>query len=78
MMGIPRLITYLEPYATPAELSGSKVIIDGPGLAYHIYHRLLASKSRADNAIQNAPTYAELGQSAGYFLDELQTHNVTM
>jgi len=74
MMGIPRLITYLEPYATPAELSGSKVIIDGPGLAY----RLLASKSRADNAIQNAPTYAELGQSAVYFLDELQTHNVTM
>lgn len=76
MMGIPRLIAYLEPYATPAELSGCKVIIDGPGLAYHIYYRLLASKSRADNAIYGAPSYAELGESAVFFLDELQTCNI--
>lgn len=77
-MGIPRLITYLEPYATPAELSGGKVIVDGPGLAYHIYHRLLATKPRADNAIYAAPTYAELGHSTVMFLDELQKHNVIM
>lgn len=77
-MGIPRLITYLEPYATPAELSGGKVIVDGPGLAYHIYHQLLASKPRADNAIYAAPTYAELGQSAVCFLDELQKRNVVV
>lgn len=77
-MGIPRLITYLEPYATPAELGGCKVIIDGPGLAYHIYYRLLSAKSRADNAILGAPSYAELGESTILFLDELQTRNVTV
>lgn len=77
-MGIPRLITYLEPYATPAELNGCKVIIDGPGLAYHIYYRLLASKSRTDNAIYGAPSYRQLGESAVHLLDELQKRNVTV
>ena len=77
-MGIPRLITYLEPYATPAELSDCRVIIDGPGLAYHIYHRLLASNPRADNAIHGAPSYEELGDGAVYFLDELQSRNVVV
>ena len=77
-MGIPRLITYLEPYATSAELRGCRVIVDGPGLAYHIFYRLVASKSSADNAILHAPSYRELGESAICFLDELQRCGVFM
>jgi hypothetical protein len=32
-MGIPHLITFLQPYATEESLAGGSAVIDGPGLA---------------------------------------------
>lgn len=90
-MGVPHLITYLQPYATAVELGNCsseghtpahrvryKVIIDGPGLAYHIYYRLLAWKTKSSNAFDAAPSYEELGRGAVIFLDELQKHHIVM
>ncbi|KAI9881630.1 MAG: hypothetical protein M1830_000195 [Pleopsidium flavum] len=90
-MGIPHLITYLQPYATANELGNctsddrvsahrarSKVIIDGPGLAYHIYYRQLAWMTKSNNAFDASPSYEDLGKGAVTFLDELQKHNVVI
>ena len=90
-MGIPRLITYLQPYATAVELGRCfsatedidesalcSVIVDGPGFAYHIYYRLLAWRHESCSAINAAPSYEEIGEAALLFLNELEKHNITM
>ncbi|KAA6412694.1 MAG: hypothetical protein FRX48_03686 [Lasallia pustulata] len=89
-MGIQGLTVKLQPYATPATLGSynsynandsqdtSRVIIDGPSLAYYVYYRLLASKPASLNAFDSAPSYKELGQGALVFLDTLSEHNVTI
>ena len=86
-MGIQGLTVKLQPYATPATLGSynenesqdtSRVIIDGPSLAYYVYYRLLACKHASLNAFDAAPSYKELGQGALVFLDTLNEHNVVM
>lgn len=86
-MGIPGLTAKLQPYAVPAKLGSyhldasqdtSRVIIDGPSLAYHIYYRLLACKSASLNALDAAPSYHDIGQGALVFLDALREHDVVM
>lgn len=90
-MGIPRLTTFIQPYGVAIGLGDSssadqknpervshKVIIDGPGLAYHIYYRLLACKTESRNPFEAAPSYEELGKGVLDFLDELQKHNIIM
>ena len=52
-----------------------KVIVDGPGLAYHIYYRLLARDS-ISTAIDAVPTYHEIGLAFRAFLDALQDRNI--
>ncbi|PHH55588.1 hypothetical protein CFIMG_000912RA [Ceratocystis fimbriata CBS 114723] len=37
-MGIPRLRAKLLPYATKTILNGSKIVIDGPALAYYLFY----------------------------------------
>ncbi|KAL2355264.1 XPG domain containing-domain-containing protein [Cryomyces antarcticus] len=83
-MGIPHLITHLRPYASPVtftvaqpdedQASREAVIIDGPALAYHVYHKCLAQRTRASNALEAAPSYAELGDAALLWLEALQLH----
>lgn len=70
-MGIPRLITTLEHYATFKELKGSSVVIDGPSFAYHILHIC-----RVNGIIQ--PTYKLLSETAIKWLDALAQHDVIM
>lgn len=85
-MGIPGLTVKLQPYAVPATLGTygdasqdtSRVIIDGPSLAYHIYYRLLACKPASLNALDAVPSYQELGQGALEFLDALRAQDVVM
>ena len=92
-MGIPRLITYLSPWAVPTVLGcrtadcsthttydsdRNKVFIDGPALAYHIYYRLLASNQGVLNALDAQPSYEELGKATLSYLDELQDHGLQM
>ena len=92
-MGIPGLTAKLQPYATSSTLGcgapecihhkndghdETRVIIDGPSLAYHIYYRLLACKAPSLNALDAAPSYEELGRGTLVFLDALREHNVVM
>ncbi|KAL8826880.1 MAG: hypothetical protein Q9191_003531 [Dirinaria sp. TL-2023a] len=93
-MGIPRLISHLQPYAVPAVLGCKashcsehnssypddriKVTIDGPGFAYHVFYTLLAHKSPSLSAFDAAPSYAEIGQRAITFLEELQLYGLTI
>ncbi|MCJ1391426.1 hypothetical protein MMC18_004290 [Xylographa bjoerkii] len=82
-MGIPRLRGLLEPYFQTSTLgcsnqeckdhirSSKTVIIDGPGLAYAIYYRLLAYKPTSLNALDAQPTYEEIGRAVFLFLQAL-------
>lgn len=93
-MGIPRLAGHLQPYSVNVTLGHktnggngdvqddptepSKLIIDGPGLAYYIYYRLLANRSGFLNAFDAAPSYREIGTAFVGFLGQLETHHVEM
>ncbi|TGO89711.1 hypothetical protein BPOR_0097g00150 [Botrytis porri] len=71
-MGIPHLITFLRPYATLDSLKGKDIVIDGPGLAYHIYHICLGTKKSAGNYFEANPSYRELGDTVLAWLDGLE------
>ena len=53
-------------------------MIDGPGLAYHIYYRLLAHKNPILNVYDAIPSYAEIDRGTVAFLDELHNYGLTM
>ncbi len=49
-MGIPRLKTHLQPYATFKSAhhgTSEKVVLDGPAMAYHVYYNWLATPAMA-------------------------------
>ena len=85
-MGIPRLSHHLEPYSSPLDLGcnevkckkrrqqRSKVIIDGPSLAHHVYQKLLTSKTDG----YALPSYDDAGKATTLLLDELQVHGLEM
>ncbi|MCJ1439706.1 MAG: hypothetical protein MMC23_000187 [Stictis urceolatum] len=86
-MGIPRLTAHLEPYfettvigcqgncRNPSSNSDQKIVIDGPGLAYYIYHTLVA-RSGAVSAIDALPSYQALGELAIDFINGLRSRGV--
>ena len=71
-MGIPYLITFLRPYAESESLVGRDVIVDGPGLCYHIHFKCLGRRPDARNAFEAASSYGELGEAAIEWLDGLR------
>ena len=85
-MGISHLITHLRPYATEichdhgtstrrSDLfvnSETAMVIDGPGLAYHVYYTYLARQHRGAAAIGAALSHQDIGQAVIAWLDELQ------
>lgn len=89
-MGIPRLTSYLQPYFTSTVLGCSNhdcslhkkrstgLIIDGPGLIYAIYYRLLAWKPASLNALDAQPSYREIGNATVQFLEQLTACGIAM
>ena len=77
-MGIPHLITYLRPYADIVNLAGHSIVIDGPGLAYHVWHICLSTQPQFLNPFEATPPYKLLGETVIRWLDELQAHGVTL
>ena len=89
-MGIRRLTSCLEPYSVPGllgcrdlpcpthspQIHSNCVIIDGPGLAYHVFYRILAHKPESWNALDAMPTYKEVGELTILWLRELRMHGV--
>jgi len=71
-MGIPHLITFLRPYAEQESFAGRDVIVDGPGLCYHIHYKCLGRRTEARNALEAAPSYEELGNAAIEWLQGLR------
>jgi len=77
-MGIPHLTTFLRPYAERSSLAGENVVIDGPGLAYHIYYLCLSCSSSARNPFEASPSYQNVGKAVIGWLDTLQMSGVVM
>ena len=53
-------------------------MVDGPGLAYHVYYRLLAYRPASLNALDGVPSYSEIGKGMIIFLDELRAYGLVM
>lgn len=71
-MGIPHLISTLEPYAAHEVLQdGDRIVIDGPALAYHILYI-------CNRGGQVQPSYETLGKTALAWLDELTNRGIHM
>jgi len=76
-MGIPHLISHLQPYAKSGPLTGDSVI-DGPAFAYHVYYACLNNRPSSKNAFEAAPTYHEVGKTAIAWLDGLVASGMNM
>ncbi|EFQ30613.1 hypothetical protein CGRA01v4_12627 [Colletotrichum graminicola] len=70
-MGIPHLLKHLSPYGVLGPIDGDRVVIDGPALAYHIYHLCTRSTS-------GVPSYDLLGRTALAWLDKLTDHDISI
>ncbi|GKT59488.1 DNA replication initiation factor CDC45 [Colletotrichum tofieldiae] len=70
-MGIPHLLNHLSPYGVLGPIDGDRVVIDGPALAYHIYHLCTRSTS-------GLPSYGLLGRTALAWLDKLTSHDISI
>ncbi|KAI8283463.1 hypothetical protein K4K60_002714 [Colletotrichum sp. SAR11_57] len=70
-MGIPHLIHHLAPYGVLAPVDGDRVVIDGPALAYHIYHLCTRSST-------GLPSYQLLSDTTIAWLDKLTSHNISI
>lgn len=93
-MGIPRLTTDLQPYLEDAiihedrkpfstAVRADKIVIDGPGMVYHIYNRLAAYKKNklegiGDRDCYNPPNYQELCVAVDTFLVDLEDSGAEM
>ena len=92
-MGISHLLPFLEPFAVNRLLgcksSGCEehrykfdnprcLVIDGPGLAYHVYYKIQGHKDGSLNAIDALPTYTEIGDVFLAYLRELEEYGLTM
>lgn len=88
-MGVPRLTALLRPYATSIEwkrqdgrsstAAGAIVpglIIDGPALAYFIYHQCVCSEPFSANALEALPSYARLAEAVVVWLNEFEDFGV--
>ncbi|OCL01408.1 hypothetical protein AOQ84DRAFT_9899 [Glonium stellatum] len=77
-MGIARLITHLEPFASSVQFSLNAsttqptVTVDGPGLAFHVYNEAQGRSSPP----RPSPSYSELGQATLLWLRQLQLHGL--
>ncbi|KAL8862381.1 MAG: hypothetical protein Q9178_001390 [Gyalolechia marmorata] len=92
-MGIPRFVGHLQQYSVNATIGHkstqsdgksdrdnaypTKVVIDGPGLAYHIYYRL-GHISNPLSVVEAIPSYGQIGQAVIAFLSELEAYHVQM
>lgn len=90
-MGVPHLIANLQPHAETILLTKSevrtgsdtsntftKLVIDGPGLAYHIYYKCLSLRANARNALEAYPSYQELGHAVVAWLNHLDAYGLQM
>ena len=67
-MGIPRLISTLEPFAVRGPLGGDDLVIDGPALAYHVLN--ICRRNRIGQ-----PSCDLLGRTTVSWLDKLSGHS---
>lgn len=87
-MGIPYLTRYLLPYAETVSLGthGDRdeppqvhaVVIDGPSLVYHVYHRLFAWTDSSCDVLDVQPTCDEVSCGVASFLFQLTGLGVEM
>lgn len=85
-MGIPRLLGYLEPYASTVKFkstdnygaAGGGAVVDGPALAYHVFRDASARRHTVESTGRDALSYKEIGDAVLQWLSALEAHTVHM
>lgn len=77
-MGIRHLTTFLRPYAAAESLENKQVVIDGPSFAHQVYYICLKASPGARNALEAAPSYQKLVDTAIAWLERVEASNVEM
>lgn len=93
-MGIHRLLHHMQDFGSPVELGTAwqgnsanlptedldkkYIVVDGPSLAYHAYHRAVAGRYHARNALEAMPSHDEVAAIAADFLATFEAHNISM
>lgn len=89
-MGIPRLTQHLSPYATKVvfqhqdashdgeQRMATRVVIDGPALAYHVYYVCLSRHGKARNALEAIPSYHDIGSATVRWLEQFEEYGFSM
>lgn len=70
-MGIPNLISTLEPFASRAVIESEDAVVDGPALSYHVLHICRR------NGV-SMPSNKLLGTTAIAWLDACAARGLTM
>ncbi|GME28280.1 hypothetical protein GTA08_BOTSDO05836 [Neofusicoccum parvum] len=71
-------LTTLSSTDSTEDLEKKYVVVDGPSLAYHAYHRAVAGRYHARNALEAMPSHGEVAVVAADFLTTLESHNVNV
>lgn len=75
-MGIPHLTALLRPYASTSlwtdEAPGVNLIVDGPSLAYYIYHRCLSTNLKTKGNFEAIPSYDDVSVDVVAWLEALE------
>lgn len=75
-MGIPHLTALLRPYASTSlwanEAPGINLIVDGPSLAYYIYHRRLSKNLETKGNFEAIPSYDDVSVDVVAWLEALE------
>lgn len=85
-MGIPHLTRHLLPYSEDVLLTGiiqgndtvQLVVIDGPGLVYHVFQRLLSKSDTRLEALDAQPTCNEVSLGVMVYLLQLKLLGVNV
>lgn len=87
-MGIPQLTRHLLPYSEAVYLGDTdhttedktrylrKVVIDGPSLVHHVFHRMLSWRDANLNPVDAQPTPNEVSKGVLLYLLFLRQKNV--
>ena len=87
-MGIPYLRKHVRPYGEKIVLakreggattgSPTRLVVDGPSLAYHVYHRLYRQLSTDHGPFHGVPSYQQLSRGIVEYLQKLEEFGLNM
>ena len=81
-MGIPHLTALLRPYAEPLEwhtlANDAGLLLDGPSLAYFMFHKCFSENLKTKTSFEAIPSYDAVASETIAWLDGLKDFGFIM